>query len=647
MDILDTHLVKIGAMADNKADAIGHVVDLLVEADKIDPRYRESMLGREKVANTFLGNGIAIPHGLPKDRELIKQTAIAVAQFPDGVEWAPGDKVHLVVGIAAKSDEHLQILSNLTGVLGEPEEAARLATTTNPADIVGRLTGMHASSDKTEKNTLDDFEAGFDIVIRSPHGLHARPATALIELAKRYQSSIRIRYKDKVADAKSLISLLNLGIGANDSVRVMAEGDDAEQALSVLKETIELGLDDDEEEDRAFISTIADSDEKINYEGSTKAGISSSPGFAIGPIFQFSHERIVVEVTAKDPAHELERLDHALNTAHRQLDELYQEVWKKSGPAKASIFRAHQEFLEDPEMINEAQAMIRDGHSAGYAWQQAFEDRANVLASMKDPLLSGRAVDLRDAGRRALRQLASSIEDSRQLPVVPCVLVADDLTPSDTAQLDPSLVLGLCTAAGGPTSHTSIIARSLDIPAVVGAGASVLDIPTGTSSLLDGSHGLLVVDPTEVDREFAEKSIYDLKLRRDMEQANCFKPAITTDGQRIEVVANISDLEDAAYAVDAGGEGVGLLRTEFLFVNRDAAPSESEQEDIYVGMIKAMNGLPIIIRTLDIGGDKEIPYLYMPAEDNPFLGERGIRFCFSHQDLFRSQLRVHQEKGYP
>jgi phosphocarrier protein FPr len=239
-----------------------------------------------------------------------------------------------------------------------------------------------------------------------------------------------------------------------------------------------------------------------------------------------------------------------------------------------------------------------------------------------------------------LRQLASSIEDSRQLPVEPCVLVADDLTPSDTAQLDPSLVLGLCTASGGPTSHTSIIARSLDIPAVVGAGTSVLDIPTGTSSLLDGSHGLLVVDPTKVDREFAEKSICNLKLRRDMEQANCFKPAITRDGHRIEVVANISDLQDAAYAVDAGGEGVGLLRTEFLFVNRAAPPSESEQEDIYAGMITAMNGLPIIIRTLDVGGDKEIPYLSLPAEDNPFLGERGIRFCLSHKDLFRSQLRA-------
>ncbi len=239
-----------------------------------------------------------------------------------------------------------------------------------------------------------------------------------------------------------------------------------------------------------------------------------------------------------------------------------------------------------------------------------------------------------------LRTLAERIEDAPTPPDTPVILIADELSPSDTARLDPALALGICTAAGGPTSHTAIIARSLGIPAVVGAGDSVLDLADGTPCVLDGNSGTLVLVPTTADQANARQAQADLATQREAERRACYQPAITTDGARVEVVANIAAPEEAAKAVEAGGEGVGLLRTEFLFLGRDQAPTEDEQAAAYGEMVRALNGLPIIIRTLDIGGDKAVPYLSMPAEENPFLGERGIRLCLNRPELFRTQLRA-------
>lgn len=643
--------VRVGGKAADKAEAIRLAAGLLIEQGNIEPGYADSMLAREKVANTYLGNGIAIPHGIPKDRGLIKETGVAVLQVPDGVEWNPGEKVYLVVGIAAKSDEHLQILTNLTDVLSNSEEAARLAHTTNPQDIVDRLASgsaqgaapSAAASGPVEKRP-DDLAKGFEIVVRNPHGLHARPATALADLAKSFTSVIRLRHGDKVGDAKSLIALLKLGIGNGATVRVMAEGPDADAALAALREAIEGGLEDEaeaeaEQQARAHGIT-APGTPAIAWEGRTVAGVVASPGMAVGPIRQFQRGKIVVAATARDPAAEFAKLDHAIESAKRELGELFDEVWKKTGPAKAAIFRAHQEFLEDPEMIDAARDLIRQNKSAGWAWQHAYEERAAILAAMKDPVLSGRAVDLRDVGRRVLRMLADAVEDEPNLPDRPVILVADDLSPSDTARLDPAFALGLCTAAGGPTSHTAIIARSLDIPAVVGVGASVLDLADGIPAVLDGNSGLLVLDPSEADTAAAKQAQKDIAEQREAERRACYEPALMRDGTRIEVVANISEAAEAAHAVNAGGEGVGLLRTEFLFLQRDHPPDEDEQFAAYAEMTRALNGLPLIIRTLDIGGDKEVPYLSMPAEENPFLGERGIRLCLARPKLFRTQLRA-------
>jgi multiphosphoryl transfer protein len=327
--------------------------------------------------------------------------------------------------------------------------------------------------------------------------------------------------------------------------------------------------------------------------------------------------------------------------ASAELQDVYQEVREKSGPAGAAIFLAHAEFLSDPELLARADRRIARGESAGWAWRETIEEEAESLSKLDDPLLASRAIDLRDAGTRVLRRLGGGvIEEKAELPREPVILLAEDLTPSDAAGLDPARVLGFCTAGGGPTSHAAIIARSLEIPAVVGAGPAVLHQRDGVPAVLDGDNGLLYIDPNAEDLAAARAARGALSRSCDAEHRHRHEPAVTTDGVRIEVDANAGLAREAAQAVEAGGEGVGLLRSEFLFLERDTAPSEEEQYRAYREAAEALRGLPLVVRTLDAGGDKALPYLPMPAEENPFLGVRGIRLCLAHPQLFRTQLRA-------
>ncbi|MFM7426088.1 MAG: phosphoenolpyruvate--protein phosphotransferase [Elainella sp.] len=629
MALLERDSIKLNASARNKAEAIQQVGSLLVNAGQMKPEYITSMMNREKVANTYLGNGIAIPHGLPENRDLILETGIAVLQLPTGVEWNPGETVHLVVGIAAKSDEHIGILANLTHVLGDEAAVHQLATTQDATVILQRLTSSPTDHAPTE---LPDLSQGVDVVIQDPTGLHARPATALVSVAKQFKAEIRVRYGGQTVNAKSLVSLLKLGVAGGETVRLMAEGDDAAEALSSLKTAIATGL-----EGETASSPIANP--SLQFETQAIPGIAASPGLAIAPIYHLKRGEIVVDSRAKDPDTEALRLEQAIQTAKLQLQELYESVKAKAGAAQAAIFQAHQEFLDDPELQQEAMGRLA-GHSAAWAWQQTYEQRAGALAQLDNPILAERATDLRDVGQRVLKLLAETVEAAPQMPNQPVILVAEDLTPSDTAGLDPALILGFCTASGGPTSHSAIIARALDIPAIVGAGPAVLNLIAGDLCILDGSSGNLYPRPSQADLTQAKTVQRDLAAIRQAEQLACYQPALMQDGHRVEVVANIGAAAEAQQAVEAGAEGVGLLRTEFLFLNRAEPPSEAEQFRAYSQMTAALNGLPLIVRTLDIGGDKAIPYLKLPAEANPFLGLRGIRLCLQYPELFKTQLRA-------
>lgn len=634
--------IQLRASARNKEEAIRAAGRVLVNGGYIAPGYVESMLGRELQANTFLGNGIAIPHGMGQDRELIKRTGVSVVQVPEGVEWNPGQTVKLVVGIAAKSDEHLSILAALTDVLDDPAISERLARTDDPGEIIARLTrssedGAGGGGDAGREGEVPEGSHHVDVKIIGGAGLHARPATHFVDAAAEFASEIRVQFGARIANGKAMASLLKLGVPGGETIRIIASGPDADNALKTLKEAVESGLGEKEHTAEPAVEALAWSPQS---NGHFIAGVSAAPGLAIGRLYQFKTTRLVVKDEQKDPETEKQHLAASLETAREQLADIYEMVKSRAGKDEAMIFRAHQALLKDADLHGEVFALIDKGHSAAWSWQEAIEGRVADLKRMDNALLAGRAADLHDVGQRVLRLLAGAETGDAHLPEEPVILVADDLTPSDTAKLDPKRILGICTALGGPTSHTAIIARSLDIPAVVGASAAVLEQTTGIECILDGSGGRLYVQPSAADLESARSFQVDLHARRDKEFQTRYEPAILTDGHRAEIVANIGKAADAAHAVEAGAEGIGLMRTEFLFLERDTPPTEDEQYEAYCTMTRALNGLPLIIRTLDIGGDKVVPYLALPEEENPFLGVRGIRLCLRKPELFIPQLRA-------
>ena len=642
MITLDPASVSLAASPATKEEAIGLAASLLAASGHVHDAYRESMLGREKVANTFLGSGIAIPHGMLKDRDLIRSTGISVVQVPAGVEWNPGETVRLVVGIAAASDEHIEILANLTQILADEDDVELLATTTDPRVVVDRLTrGPGARTPAASPSPeLDGYRAA-DVSLAGTSGLHARPATFFVDVAGRFRADVRVRHRDRVANGKSLASLLSLGAGPGVSVTVLVQGDDEEAALAALREAVEAGLGEREEE--APVPPVpAPAAAAWAPEGAAIPirGVAASPGIAIGPLWHLKRVRLVVERTARDPAAEERRLRRALESARAELRDLHDDVKARSGAGKAAIFRAHEAFLEDPDLMAATSQQIRGGCSAGWAWRDVVEARAAQLREVADPLLAARAADLGDVGTRVLRFLAEADEEEPQLPDHPVVLVADDLAPSDTAAIDPQRVVGFCTALGGSTSHTAIIARALGIPAIVGTGPAALAPPDGTTVVLDGSAGTLWHELSERDVVSARRAQQDIEAVRAEEHRTRYQPAIMRDGHRVEVVANVNRPSEARAAVEAGAEGVGLMRTEFLFLGRDEPPGEEEQYEAIAGIVEALNGLPLIVRTLDIGGDKNVPYLDLPEEDNSFLGMRGIRLCLDRPELFLPQLRA-------
>ncbi len=630
--------IRIGARAGSKNEAIRAAGQVLVESGFIEPGYIESMIGREGQANTYLGNGISIPHGMAKDRELIRATGISVVQLPEGVEWGPGKVAHLIVGIAAKSDEHLGVLAALTDVLDDPAKAELLAKTNDPNDIIAGLSREAAQPTPEPEGAPPPPGAHHvDAKIVGSAGMHARPATVFADLAGQFESDIRVQYGTKIANGKSMAAILKLGTPGGQTIRIIACGPDAEPALKALKEAVDSGLGDVEETREA----ITEADKWVPVSGGhALTGVSASPGIAIGPVYQFQTTHILVEDKPQDPESEKLALKRAIAAANEQITDIYDQVSKQSGKGQAAIFRAHLALLNDAEIFQEVSTHVETGHSAAWAWQHAIERRSMELKQIENERLAERAADLHDIGQRVLRLLAGAEHGAPRLPDHAVILVADDLTPSDTAQLDPKRILGLCTASGGPTAHTAIIARSLDIPCVVGAGAAVLEVDSERTCILDGSAGKLYIEPNAEDVESAKRFQVDLASRRNEEYATRYEPAVFTDGHRVEVVGNIGKAAEATAAVEAGAEGIGLMRTEFLFLERDTPPSEDEQYEAYSEMTRALNGLPLILRTLDIGGDKIASYISLAKEENPFLGVRGIRLCLRQPGIFLPQLRA-------
>lgn len=373
----------------------------------------------------------------------------------------------------------------------------------------------------------------------------------------------------------------------------------------------------------------------------TIRGIGASAGIAIGPVFRYETQDPHVEKRhVEDSAAEWARLEVALAQAKAEIQELAKRAQQEVGSGNASIFQAHEMFLDDPELLGLVGSTIETQHvNADYAWKEGTEQYAASLRSLSDEYLAARAVDVEDVARRVLRLLRGAGERAALLQE-PSVIVATELTPSDTVTLDKEKVLAFCMAHGGATSHVAILAKALGIPAVVGLGAAADRLANGVQVIVNGTGGEVLIEPGEAAIEAYRQQMRTLTQSQAEAREKAQKAAITADGKQVEVVANIGSPADATGALAYGAEGVGLLRTEFLFLDRETPPDEDEQFAVYRAIMETMGQRPVVIRTLDIGGDKPAPYLNMAEEMNPFLGVRGLRLSLAHPEVFQVQLRA-------
>ncbi|WP_104202239.1 phosphoenolpyruvate--protein phosphotransferase [Billgrantia saliphila] len=757
--------IRLDCQATTWRDALEQAAESLHQAGLTAADYRDGLFEREAQSSTYLGNAIAIPHGTPQSREHVRTTGVRVLQFPAGVEWHDGQRIHALVAIAAKNDEHLDILRQLTHVLGDDSIGERLASARSAADLAGLLSkapvearldaetlclgfpardirelalagaarlrqlgcvsnefvatmaectplrlgqGLwFASSDRSveipalslatpadplEENgervngmfclatrgeahrgllervlaLLDSGAAGelprIDAAtvlarlagesatahtrlarVLNAHGLHARPAKQLVQVAREQSMPIHVRLAEggnQAVPATSLTKVINLGARRGQQLAFSAEGADAETALQAVCEAVATGLGErvlpfDESRERSAPRVQGASPPEPLPADTPHPGVAASPGLAIAPVFVLQAPRFEYPERAADPVEQQHRLERALRTGAQQLEAL---VGEARGGEVAEILSMHEEMLTDPELHQAAREGIGEGRSAEAAWWDAIETAAHAQEMLADRLLAERAADLRDVGRRVLGILCDVALP--EAPETPYILVTDDIGPSDVARLDTRRVRGLLTARGGATAHSAILARALGIPAVVGAGERVMRLTNGEELILDGERGRVTPAPSAERRAAAEQRLAERERREAEAWAARFEQARCRDGHRVEVAANLGNTAHAADAVERGAEGVGLLRTEFLFMAHAREPDLDTQIEEYREALDALDGRPLVARTLDVGGDKPLPYWPVPKEDNPFLGLRGIRLSLTRPEVLGTQLRA-------
>lgn len=756
--------IAMGQEAVDKSAALHLLAARLVEDGLVADGYLAGLQAREQQGSTYLGQGIAIPHGTPQTRDQVFATGVRLMQFPAGVDWGDGQIVHLAIAIAARSDEHLRLLQQLTRALGEGDLSVALSRADSAEAVLQLLQGASRELVLDERSiglgvSADDFDdllwqggrllrraecvdAGFTsnlhqaeplllgeglwlaasdqavrqpglafvtpqqplrhldqplnglfclaahgeaqaplldrlctlliegrgqellrasdiravlallggevpgdwpsarITLANPHGLHARPAKVLAQLAKGFDGEVRVRLVDGVGSpvsVKSLSKLLGLGARRGQVLEFSVEPGIAD-ALPALLAAVEGGLGEDVEPLTPLAPLPAEPLESVLVApaaGSTIQGVAAAPGIAAGPAHVQLLQQFDYPLRGESPAHERQRLDAALAQVRSDIDELIQ---RSDVGAIREIFVTHQEMLADPGLGDEVELRLRQGESAPAAWLAVIDIAARQQESLQDALLAERAADLRDVGRRVLMQLCGISETPE--PKQPYVLVMAEVGPSDVARLDPARVAGILTARGGATAHSAIVARALGIPAVVGAGDAVLLIEPGTSLLLDGQRGRATVEPgnDQLEKALAEREQREQRLRAA--HARRLEPAITRDGHAIEVFANIGESAGIDAVVEQGAEGVGLLRTELIFMAHPQLPDEATQEAEYRRVLDGLAGRPLVVRTLDVGGDKPLPYWPIDREENPFLGVRGIRLTLQRPQVMESQLRA-------
>ncbi|MEX3981339.1 phosphoenolpyruvate--protein phosphotransferase [Paraburkholderia sp. EG287A] len=484
-----------------------------------------------------------------------------------------------------------------------------------------------------------------NVTLTHAGGLHARPAARAREAVRGVDARVEVRFGERKSAIESVVGLLSLGAGEGATIELVGIGLEAQRAVDAVANELlreapgEGGEAPARQQSPAPVMQEAAAAVASSAEPGVLAGVCAAPGVAVGKLVRWDEAELTPPELASGPsAAESRALDKAIAAVDAELNQSVRTASQRGAIGEAGIFTMHRVLLEDPTLVDAARDAISLGKSAGYAWREAIRAQIVVLGKVDDPLLAERAADLRDLEKRVLRALGLSNAAARTLPEE-AVLAADEFTPSDLASLDRKRVMALVMARGGATSHASIIARQAGIPALVALGDALHAVPEGTEVVIDAGAGRFAYTPSALDIERARSEKQRQAGVREANRRTSHEAAATRDGHAVEVAANIATLEDANTAVDNGADAVGLLRTELLFIHRQAAPTVEDHLQSYQAITDALAGRTAIIRTLDVGADKEVDYLTLPPEPNPALGLRGIRLAQVRPDLLDDQLR--------
>lgn len=587
------------------------------------------------IANVYSDAGVVVLVDLGS---AILSTEMALETF------APEQRAHIV--IAPASIVEGGIAAAVQAKLGSP-----LPDVVNEARTAldGKLTELGAqtpppANQPPVKSSAFPLQC-VQLTVNNRLGLHARPAARFVQTAAQFHSEVNLTDLTIMrgpVNAKSINAVTTLGVLQGHEIEISASGSDAQAALSALKHLadenfgdVETTVDEGRTTDQAQTSVLRPPSSVPNEF----VGLPASPGYAIGParLYQPTLPPIP-QNKIKDAEREWARLQDAIHQAQAQLRQARAGVQARGNPNEAEIFDAQRLMLDDEALQAPARrAILEQKQNAAFAFEQASKEIVAQYESIRDEYLRARAADVKAVTRLVLAKL---LGETSEFSPEAGILVAPDLTPAETASLDSKLVQAICTAFGGPTSHSAILAKSLGIPAVVGLGEKILQWHDGATLIVDGERGRVWLNPSDAQLMEYTKKIETRHAASAAASSTQDEPAVTRDGHRVEIAANIGSVKDAQLAVTKGAEAVGLFRTEFLFLDRRDAPGEDEQYETYRAVGQALAGRPCVIRTLDSGGDKPLPYITVPREANPFLGLRGLRLCLAQPELFKTQLRA-------
>jgi len=620
-----------------------------------DPVFGERMLG-DGVAIDPLDERLCAPCdgvviGLPASRHAVTIRAVNGAEIlmHVGLETVvlggEGFAAHVTEGQAVRRGD-LLLSFDLDAVARRATSLLTPIVVTNGEafEIVRRTTGRAVAAGETLLELRPLADAGTartaagvvveaEIPVTLPHGLHARPAARLAAALKTHDARIELSLDDGRADLRSPVAVMALGASAGRVLGVRAEGPGAAAAVEALRTTMAALAREEaahpDPEPAPAPTPMASTDAPAG----ALQGVRAAPGLAIGVLMKLHAAEPVVKIDAETPEVERRRLAEAL----RQVEGAVRAQAAAGNAHRRGILAAHEAFLADPQLTGDAERAISAGRSAGVAWREAVEVQVAALRGLADPRLAQRADDLADLERQVLLALSG---ETIATPVLPhgAIVVADELLPSQLLALDGLALGGICTARGGATSHVAILAAAMGVPALCAMGPALLDVRRGVTAILDADAGLLHVSPGPDALAEAQAALARRAERRRRARAAAQDLAHLADGARIEVFANLGAAGEAADATALGAEGCGLFRTEFLYLDRTEAPYAEEQRATYQAAADGLAGRPLVIRTLDAGGDKPLAFAPAPHEPNPALGLRGLRASLRQPELFRAQV---------